>query len=372
MEPNGNTLANSQIRDDGTRVTIGSFAFNDPNSVNIYPTSVTTPNASLQVGSVGEIFGMYTDDATGRLHFTANNPSIVAGNEIMVLDDDGIRGVGIGAATAMGKLHVSGTHNNTYAVPTTFASATSAIVEQNSTTAVLVSGVQAYANGGGTENYGVFGVSGGSAGANYGGLFLAQAASTGTNIGIFARASAGATNRAAFFQGTVQIVDGTQGAGKVLLSDASGTASWQNKNIGITLQLLNGTQTVMPSGVTIPITSWSTVVSEEGGANYAPGTGEYTITRAGVYNVEANIFWLGFTAPSTINVFSVELNGVPTAAQTTDPAIAGQILNNKIALARRYAVGDKIRISFQQNSGAPQTLFVGASANHFSVQFIHD
>ena len=55
-------------------------------------------------------------------------------------------------------------------------------------------------------------------------------------------------------QGTVKIVDGTQGAGKVLTSDANGNASWQTISSGTTSQnwqvfSSNGTFTV-PAGVT--------------------------------------------------------------------------------------------------------------------------
>ena len=50
----------------------------------------------------------------------------------------------------------------------------------------------------------------------------------GTSYALRAIAGSGGTgsNYSAYFNGTVKIVDGTQGTGKVLTSDANGVASW--------------------------------------------------------------------------------------------------------------------------------------------------
>ncbi len=365
--PDGNTLGNSQIRDDGTRVSIG-LAFNDPNSLNINPTSVTTPNASMEITSTNEIFGMYIDDATGRLHFTANNGSVTAGNEIMVMDDDNIRGVGIGNANPSAKLHATGTHTTTYAVPTVVAAASSVIAEQNSA-ANLNAGIQAYANGGSGENYGVFGVSGGSASSNYGGLFLSQTASPGTNVGILARATGGATNKAAVLQGTVQIADGTQGAGKVLTSDAFGNAVWSTPPVGISIKNLTVAQPIPGTGVMTPITTWSTVVYEDGGANFNGATGEYTITVAGLYQINASIDWLLFANAAPLIAGDIQINGISVAKSFSNQLPANSFPSTtSLNYSAKLNVGDKIVIAASQNSGAVVNLDNGLNTTKFSVR----
>ncbi len=363
--PDGNTLGNSQIRDDGTRIDLG-LAFNDPNSVNIYPMSVNTPNSSLQIGTASRAFGIWTEDATGKAYVTVNNFNVVSGTKIMTFDNSGIQGVGIGTTTPSGKLHVSGTSATTYAVPTVGASASGMVSEQNS--ASNNSGIQAYANGGTVEQYGVFGVSGGSAGNNVGGLFLSQAVSAGTNIGVFARATGGATNRAAVFQGTIQIADGTAAVGAVLTSDATGVASWQ-KNVGISIKNLTAAQSIPGTGALTTINTWGTVVYEDGGTNF-DGT-QYNITVAGLYEINASVDWLVFTNAASFVAGDILVNGISVAKSFSNQLAAGAFpsttsLNYQV----RLNVNDKVSIAASQNSGANVQLTNNANSTKFSVKLM--
>ena len=238
--PNGTNLGNSQIRDDGTRVSVGNPAFNDPNSMNIFSTSATGADASLQIGSNSDFFGMYNENGTGKLHFTANNASIVAGVKIMTLDDDGVNGVGIGTVNPTAKLHA-------LSVPTTGGS-DAVLGESNSTDASAVAvrgvitstspggfsaGVRGINNGTGGSGIGVYGSQNGSGwgvyGTTPGGIGVRGTSNTG--IGVY-----GATNNnysGYFFNGNASngfatLIGTTNGIGPAVQGIATGTgvAGW--------------------------------------------------------------------------------------------------------------------------------------------------
>ncbi|MEO7923947.1 MAG: hypothetical protein ABIR30_09725, partial [Chitinophagaceae bacterium] len=368
--PNGTTLGNSMIFDNGNAVFAGSSAGGGGSTLNIGLTpAVTVPSVAFYTGIQG--FNIH-EGLDGKLNFEANQTTALGGDVVMTIDDDGIRGVGIGTTTPSAKLHTVGTHTTTYAVPSVVASASGIVVEQNSA-AGANSGIQAYTDGASGEQYAVFGVSGGSSGNNLGGLFLSQTASTGNNFGLIARASGGATNTAALFQGTVQVLDGTQGAGKVFTSDAGGRGSWQDlitPNVGIGLQTLTG-PVALPNSTTVPITQWTTITHETGGANYTPVNGRYTITVPGVYQVNAS---LAFDAPGVgfSGVIDLILNSnVGSLSEATgwiEPHGFGFGLNTNVL--RHFNAGDWVSVSALQSSGTATSLRTAFASNNFSVQLI--
>ena len=158
---------------------------------------------------------------------------------------------------------------------------------------------------GGTTNYGSFGIangnvgsktgvfgraSGTSAGTNIGGAFEAfdatgnnyavsgtAAGTTGNNVGGYFAASGGSTNHA------LKLVDGTEGADKILTSDASGNASWKG-SINFSS---NASTTTIPSGTTTTIVYTNTEYNNGGAYNSA--TGVFTAPISGIYHFDASI-----------------------------------------------------------------------------------
>ncbi len=254
--PDGFTLGNSQVRDNANTILLGANAFFDPVSIVVSntPGSGVNSTVAMQTGNgLGQASGLFLEDASGKLHVTMNGYDVTSGAKLMTFDDDGIQGVGVGTVSPMGKLHTGSVHDLAYAVPSIVAVRSANIAEQTSTGG-LSSGITAYADGGSGENYGVFGVSGGSSSVNMGGIFLAQTASTGMNIGILSRASGGTTNLSAWLQGTVRITDGTQGLNRIFTSDAGGNGSWQDASaVGIVSGsgTLNQVAKWTPDGVTL-------------------------------------------------------------------------------------------------------------------------
>jgi hypothetical protein len=369
--PNGTTLGDAQLFDNGSFVTIGSTAF--VGAIDYSTTIANTtgsPQASLIfASSAGEANGIYNDN-NGMMHFTANSGFVGASTILMTMDDDGTQGVGIGTSTVSAKLRVNSAHTVAFGVPTTAPSASGIVVEHNSATA-LNSGIQAYTNGGTSENYGVFGVSGGSASFNMGGLFLAQTGSAGSNFGIIARASGGTTNTAGWFQGTVQITDGTQGVGNTFTSDGAGRGHWQ-PTVAFAIHGLSSTVN-MPLFTYVPITQWATVDYEVGSSGaYNSVTGEYTVPVSGKYHFSVDLVLN--TPPANGNGYagmSVFVNGVDTHPELT--ICQTTVLYNGIKLNGdvMLTAGDVVQIqAFHNNSGVVSTFNSPPTINQFNIHMV--
>lgn len=132
-------------------------------------------------------------------------------------------------------------------------------------------GIYAWANGGSYtgSTYGVYGNATGTAGTRIGGYFTA---------------SGGTNNLALQAAGRVRINDGTQGAGRVLTSDATGIASWQ-------LPGANNIAGVIGSGINIPATQTSTYTY----------TGSYITLPPGRYAVQVVMLLAPLSAPGSVS-----------------------------------------------------------------------
>ena len=237
--PSGTNIGNSLLFDNGNSIGLGTITpshrfnvthagstgigVNSTSGFSVVDIDAASGDAALRFGNAGV-------NKWNTRNEPVNNDyqwfEMGGGGERMRIQR-GTGNIGISNNSPSARVHVTSNNTINYAVPTVIGSASGIVAEQNSASGAN-SGIQAYANGAGGEQYGVFGVSGGSSTANIGGLFLAQAASTGNNYGIFARAQGGATNRAGYFQGAVQIADGTQGVGKIFTDNGAGdgTGKW--------------------------------------------------------------------------------------------------------------------------------------------------
>ena len=230
----------------------------------------------------------------------------------------------------------------------------------------------------------------GNATINYG-LRTAVSGSGTTNYGIYAEVNGATTNWAAYFAtgnvyiqdnvgigvlspsakldvaGTFKLKDGTEGAGKILTSDAAGNATWQNFPPSVSFSA-NTSSTLIPAGLTTELIYDNVEYDSSGDFNI--GTGQFVANVAGVYHVDA-VVTFDASVPyeiqlqilrnggthKTVVVYADPLNNVTTAHISADVYVP--ILNT-------------ISIGIFQNSGgsiSPSTA-LGISRVYFTGHLV--
>ncbi len=167
--------------------------------------------------------------------------------------------------------------------------------------------------------------------------------------------------------GTFKLADGTEGAGKVLTSDASGNASWQGP-VSISAEYLLAGLNV-PSGANVIINNWSTVTNEDGGANYNPVTGEYTISVSGYYDINASVNWLNFSTPGARARLYVQVNGSRMTYETQEPSSGNG--NISVHYARRLNAGDVVRFEVNHTTANNEVLDPIGYGTTFDIHLVH-
>ena len=153
--------------------------------------------------------------------------------------------------------------------------------------------------------------------------------------------------------GTFKLTDGTQGADKVLTSDANGNASWMNLPSAVACSADNsGGQSINDS---LHSFSNQTVVFknefyDDGGNNYDPLTGIFTAPSGGIYHCDALVLLLRYSGSSPgkvwLGIFKNNIY-VSDAAFNSD---AGYF-SIMISLDIKLVAGDNIRFKALNNSG---------------------
>ncbi|OZI07839.1 hypothetical protein BWI93_12490 [Siphonobacter sp. BAB-5385] len=149
------------------------------------------------------------------------------------------------------------------------------------------------------------------------------------------------------------IADGTQGAGKVLTSDANGGASWQVGKVGCgSFDATRSTAQNVPilDNVTDPaVVLVSTTKVYDPLNAYNPSTGEYTIPSTGMYVFKSSavdyIPGIAARRNSTLTIVSA-VRGALSSSVTADQAYLNGTYNDVVAVAYLTA-GDKVTAKCQ-------------------------
>jgi hypothetical protein len=321
--PNGTTLGNSQLFDNGTEVGVGT----------------TTTTGKFEV-----LQSAATDAAINATNSNAANPA----NTVSAIN---LNATSIQTSTATGGgATIFARKGNPLGV--TLGAPTAVLATSSSAGSSAIVGLT-------SNGYSVFGAALGTGSVGV----LGQTYATGA-VGLMGFAGAG--SQALNTSGAVQHTGIGEAAGAVLTSDATGNATWQVAP-GITLSAFTSGISV-PNNTLVTIKQWAFINNEDGGANYNTTTGEYTITKRGVYQINATVVWNAFVCPDVrIQTF---VNG-NFDYETTANFNSGFGSTNMF-YARRYAVGDKVTFGLLQFSGSTQSTVGTFPANNLSIQFLHN
>ncbi|MFN8307120.1 MAG: hypothetical protein U0T79_10120, partial [Ferruginibacter sp.] len=215
----------------------------------------------------------------------------------------------------------------------------------------------------------------------FGGTFQTGAGVVGQTFGTGGTALLGIgasspTSYALVTNGLVQIQGQGAAAGRVLTSDATGNATWQDlitPDVHISAGSLAAFNVPNSGGTGPTINTWGTL-DEGGGANYNPATGEYTIPVSGYYTVYVHLSW-GAPAPSSgaseVKA-QIKLNGVVISQGYSEQTTAGNFPSDPHAqIERRFNAGDVISFAASQNTSAAIPLQAGGLWCKFGIHLVH-
>ena len=338
--PDGATIGNSLIFDDGTNVGIGT----------------TTPTANLQVANA---------NLTSAGDFNNNN----AGNTVAAL-----RAFNNGANIGSVGMWALSTGGSGYGP----IFPTAAIGESFSQRGILgVSNANVGVHGASNTSIGVVGESYASTGnAGVYGSGLAP-----NNFGVVGNAAAGTGAGGYFTGGTtalrtlggVQLTGIGEAAGRVLTTDAVGNATWQAsvaRSAGISMRGFT-VPVVIPNAVSTPITQWAVIDNEDGGANYNAGTGEYTIPVTGVYQINCSVTWSPGIVSNDMRI-QLLVNGGFEYETLDQSGTGGGYTFQNLSYSRRFTAGQRVNVQLVQFSGASQTTQGFSASNSLSIQYLHN
>lgn len=172
------------------------------------------------------------------------------------------------------------------------------------------------------------------------------------NIAGYFRAGNGNNPKAIYAVGKVQIVDGTQGAGRVLTSDASGNAYWDtagaNPNIGFGFR---GLSTYFVANNTPTDLTFS--FKEYDDNNNFSGS-IFTVPSNGIYHFDAQAQWYPMSVTTGLHSLQLKVNGV-IYTENMQPNSLTYAANN-VGVNIKLNKNDTVQLAAFQTSGVSQAL----------------
>lgn len=151
--------------------------------------------------------------------------------------------------------------------------------------------------------------------------------------------------------GSTRLVDGTQGADKVLKSDATGNATWVNSSINTGFGVYTTATQTVASG------SWTQVNfnSEDfdDGADFAAN--QYVCPSSGVYQFDAGISWWAMANTTGYTFVGIYRNGVQEKTRMTPSHT--NFHSNNISASIKCVSGDVITIRVLQTQGVTESIY---------------
>jgi len=133
----------------------------------------------------------------------------------------------------------------------------------------------------------------------------------------------------------------------------------------------HGTQSI-PDVSPTPITSWSTVIYNDGGGTWSPAIGTYAVPVTGVYIVSATVYWSSFTTAEGQGITLLRngsewIAGVYAGSNATQ---SGNGTVQHVSGVQKLVAGDLVTVSAFQGSGATRSINSTAVSSNFTVTLI--
>lgn len=157
----------------------------------------------------------------------------------------------------------------------------------------------------------------------------------------------------------LQITAGA-GANKVLTSDASGNATWQNANVNTGISVYKNASQIFANNTDTKIDF--TAESVDDASAFDLITDEWTIPSTGFYHLYATARFSSFPANQTVEIV-IYVNGL--VSKYSRRFISGDV-NFDISADLKLNLNDKIAVFVYQTSGAPATMPAGNATIYFS------
>ncbi|MGE0463885.1 MAG: hypothetical protein AB7Q16_21170 [Vicinamibacterales bacterium] len=133
----------------------------------------------------------------------------------------------------------------------------------------------------------------------------------------------------------------------------------------------HGTQSI-PIALPAVITSWSTVLYNDGGGTWTPASGTYTVPVTGLYIVSAAVYWSSFTTTLGQSI-ALKRNGSEWIASVGAGSNAAQSTNGTVQHVSgvyKLVAGDAVTVTAFQGSDATRSILPTATDSSFTVTLI--
>ena len=141
---------------------------------------------------------------------------------------------------------------------------------------------------------------------------------------------------------------------------------------GVQFQIRGHTPQSIPNVAPTAVTSWSTVLYNDGGGIYTPASGTYMVPVSGLYTVSATVYWTSFDTIQGQGV-AIQRNGSEQIVNVFGGSSGAQSANGTVQHVSgvyKLTAGDTVSVSVFQGSGGSQALATTAASSNFTVTLI--
>lgn len=133
----------------------------------------------------------------------------------------------------------------------------------------------------------------------------------------------------------------------------------------------HGAQSI-PNELSTTITSWSTVIYNDGGGIWTPAGGTYTVPVTGLYSVQVTVYWSSFTTTSGHGIAILRNVGeqIVNVFAGSDAARSANGTVQHVSGVYRLTAGDTVRVAAFQGSGASRSIASTPVSSNFAVTLI--